>query len=589
MSAIPSLRQVSGLLLESVRDLLVGNRLSRRILDIWFTRYARRRAAELDALDSAKAQEQVLLRLVRKAQNTRFGQEHDLARVGTIQDYQRLVPLRDYEAFWKDYWQSSFPRLANLTWPDEIPYFALTSGTTSGATKHIPVSTEMLRSNRKAALTALGVFVNAYPDARLFSGRMFFLGGSTELVQLNAEAQEGREDTQTRRRGEENRTDPSPRPRVSASPRPILAGDLSGIVAREAPGWLRPFVFPPTDLALLSDWDQKVQVLAEHSARLPVTLVSGVPSWLLVLFAKLREVTGKDRLTDIWPSLRVIVHGGTKFDPYRELFKQAVGNGAVRFLETYPCSEGFIAFEDPRHDLLRLVPDHDIFFEFVPVADLGKDKPARHTVSQVEPGVQYAVVVTTCAGLWSYVIGDTVCFERRNPPLLRFTGRTKYYLSAFGEHLISEEVERAVASAAGEMRTPVVDFHVGPLFPAKPGDVGRHLYIVEFAGAPVEPNGFAQFAAELDRGLCRLNDDYRAHRAGDVGMGPPQVWPVVPGAFAAWLRSQGKLGGQHKVPRMDNTGDLTRQLREWMEGQRLHAGTMTNDQCPREETHTGQR
>ncbi len=574
MSAIPSYKQITGLVLESVRDLLVGNRLSRRIADIWFRRYARRRMAELDALDPARAQEQTLLHLVRKAQNTRFGQEHDLARVGTIRDYQRLVPLRDYEAFWKDYWSPAWAAgltdLGNITWPGEIPYFALTSGTTSGTTKYIPVSWEMLRSNRKAALTALAGFVNFRPAARLFSGRMFFLGGSTELVQVT-----GVRGQESGVRGQESG--------ARATSRPVLAGDLSGIVAREAPGWLRPYAFPPLDLALLSDWDEKVRVLAERSARLPITLVGGVPSWLLVLFARLREVTGKDRLADIWPSLQLVMHGGTKFDPYRALFEKEVGNAGVRFLETYPCSEAFVACEDPRHDLLRLVPDHGIFFEFVPVEDLGKEKPARHTLGEsgsVEPGVQYAVVVTTCAGLWSYLIGDTVAFERRNPPLLRFTGRTKYYLSAFGEHLISEEVEQAVAAAAGEVHAPVIDFHVGPLFPAKPGDVGRHLYIVEFADPPADPNRFARFAAELDHGLCRLNDDYRAHRAGDVGMGPPQVWPVARGAFAAWLRSQGKLGGQHKVPRMDNTGAVTRQMREWMEEHRLHARAMTDDQGP---------
>src|SRR5262249_54993537 len=199
--------------------------------------------------------------------------------------------------------------------------------------------------------------------------------------------------------------------------------------------------------AWLSDWEKKVDRLAMQSARLPVTLVSGVPSWLLVLFERLRQLTGRERIAEVWPTLRAVVHGGTRFDPYRGLFRRLVGE-SVHFLETYPASEGFVAAEDPRHGLLRLIPDHGVFFEFVPVGELGRDRPTRPTVADVPPGVQCAVVLTTCAGLWGYVLGDTVCFERRDPPLLRFTGRTRQYLSAFGEHLIGEELERAVAQAA---------------------------------------------------------------------------------------------------------------------------------------------
>jgi hypothetical protein len=207
---------------------------------------------------------------------------------------------------------------------------------------------------------------------------------------------------------------------------------------------------------------------------------------------------------------------------------------------------------------LRLIPDHNVFFEFVPVEDLGQDRPARHTVADLEPGVQYAVALTTCAGLWSYVLGDTVCFERREPPLLRFTGRTRYFLSAFGEHLISEEVERAVATAAAATGAAVVDFHVGPVFAAAAaGEVGRHRYLVEFAEPPGD---LERFARELDAVLCRLNEDYQAHRASDLTLRPPEVRAVRRGGFADWLRAQGKLGGQHKLPRMDNSGRLTAEL-----------------------------
>jgi len=504
--------------------------LIRRAADFAFARYAPRRARALDRLDAAVEQRHTLLRLVRHARDTRFGREHDFPSMRTVADYQRRVPLRDYDAFWQTYWQPAFPRLCDVTWPGLIPYFALSSGTTSGATKYVPVSREMLASNRTGARTALALFLAAHPGTPLFRGRLFFLGGSTDLTRLA----DG-----------------------------VLAGDMSGIVTRELSSLFRPCIFPPLDLALMRDWDRKIQLLAERSAALPITAVSGVPSWLLVLFDRLRQVTGRERLIDVWPTLRLVIHGGTRFDPYRALFRQIVGSDAVHFLEGYPASEGYVATEDPRHGLLRLLTDHDVFFEFVPVEELGSAAPARHTVGEVVPGVQYAVVMTTCAGLWSYVLGDTVCFERRDPPLLRFTGRTRYFLSAFGEHLISEEVERAVASAAEATGATVADFHVGPVFPEAPAGPGRHRYLVEFVQAPAEVSGFAE---ALDAALCRLNEDYAAHRAGDLTMRAPQVVPVPRGGFADWLRARGQVGGQHKVPRMDNSGALTRELSRFAAG-----------------------
>lgn len=517
---------------------IAGNRLSRWAADAAFGHYARWRVNRLDRLSAPAHQEKTLLRLVGQAAETRFGREHRFAAIRTIADYQHQVPLRGYEEFWRDYWQPAFPHLTNATWPGQAPYLALSSGTTSGSTKYIPVSSAMLQSNRRAALTGLAWFRVANPEAPLFSGRMFFLGGSTDLAR--------------------------PDPAFSHT----LAGDLSGIVTREVPSILRPMTYPPLDLAMLTDWEEKLDRMAEQSARLPVTLVSGVPSWLLVLFERLRQLTGRECIAEIWPTLRVVVHGGTRFDPYRGLFRRLVGEG-VSFLETYPASEGFVAAEDPRHGMLRLIPDHGVFFEFVPVEELDQDRPTRHTLANLVPGVQYAVVLTTCAGLWSYLLGDTVCFERRDPPLLRFTGRTRQFLSAFGEHLVGEEVERAVALAAETQESEVTDFHAGPVFPEQPDRPGRHRYLVEFARPPRE---VAAFARDLDRALCEINEDYQAHRAGDLTMEAPEVIRVPRGGFAGWMRSRGKLGGQHKVPRLDNTGRLTEELTNWVQGQRPAPG-----------------
>ncbi|HKB39937.1 MAG TPA: GH3 auxin-responsive promoter family protein, partial [Gemmataceae bacterium] len=327
----------------SVLQRLAGRPLVRRAADVFLSRQARRRVAQLDRCPVARVQQQTLLRLVRRAQHTRFGRLHDFAGIHSVADYQRRVPLRDYEAFWTEFWQPVFPHLDGITWPGLIPYFALSSGTTSGSTKYIPVSREMLASNRRAALTTVAFYQAAYPDLRLFRGRLFFLGGSTELQALAP------------REGEAP-AEPQAAGSTGASPsrgrnERVLGGDLSGIAAREVPSVLRPYTFPPLELALLRDWETKMQRLAERSATLPITLVGGVPSWLLVLFERVLQLTGKERLIDVWPGLRLIVHGGTKFDPYRDLFRRLVGSDGVHFAETYPASEGFLATEDPRHHL----------------------------------------------------------------------------------------------------------------------------------------------------------------------------------------------------------------------------------------------
>lgn len=512
-------------------DLLASPPLVRRGADMIFRAYARRRVLSLDRLAVEEVQKEILLSLVRHCSKTRFGKDHDFAGIHIIKDYQARVPLRDYDAFWRDYWQPAFPRLSNLTWSGRIPYLALSSGTTTGSTKYLPVSAAMLASNRRAARTALAWLLAAQPNTRLFAGKMFFLGGSTDLAPVGPDYLD------------------------------VLAGDLSGIAAREIPAILRPFAFPPLEVALERDWDLKLNRLASQGACQPVTLISGVPSWLLLLFDRLRQVTGRDTIANIWPTLEVVAHGGTSFEPYRSLFRQVIGKQEVQFLESYPASEGFVAAEDPRHGLLRLIPDHGIFFEFVPVEELGANRPTRHTAAEVISGIQYAVVLTTCAGLWSYILGDTVRFEQRDPPLLRFTGRMGQYLSAFGEHLIGEELERAVAMAAEATAAAVVDFHVGPVFPISPRDLGRHRYLVEFAQPPQD---LADFAGKLDQALCEFNEDYRVHRTGNLSLGEPEILPVAGGGFAGWMRSRGQFGGQHKLPRLDNTGRLTEEIIAWL-------------------------
>ena len=504
--------------------------IARRLADAASVRFAHYRTRQLDRMDAAAAQERTLLKLVRFARNTQFGRDHHFDSIESVFEYQSRVPIRDYESYWDHYWKDRYPALDNVTWPGKIPYYALSSGTTSGSTKYIPVSREMVASNRKAAFTTTALFRHSYPDAKLFTGKFFFLGGSTEM----------------RRQADGS-----------------FAGDLSGVAAKEVEGVIRPYTFPSLELSTIGDWEVKLPRLAEASIREPITAISGVPSWVLKLFDTILQITGKRTIAEIWPDLRLVVHGGTIFDPYRTAFQKTIGNDAVKYIDVYPCSEGFIATEDPRYQLLRLVPDHNVFFEFVPVEELGKERPTRHTLRTAEVGVNYAIVLTSCSGIWADPIGDTVRFESLNPPLLRFTGRTKYFLSAFGEHLIQEEVDRAVAHAASQCGVMTVDHHVGPVFPTTPNQPGHHLYFVEFRdGSPPDVKRFSEL---LDAELSRLNEDYAAHRLGNLTMLPPVIRVVPPGGFAEWMASRGKAGGQHKVPRMDNTGTITGKLAEWLD------------------------
>jgi hypothetical protein len=513
---------------------ITGTQLVRKIADAGFVASARIRTQRLDKLDVAAIQAKQLLKLVQKAADTQFGRDHQFSRIQSVADFQNQVPLRDYEQYWAGYWKNAYPRLDNITWPGKIPYYALSSGTTSGATKYIPISRAMLRSNQAAAFTTMALFRNQFPKHRTFTGKFFFLGGCTDLRQ---------------------QADGS------------LAGDLSGIASQELMAAARPYTFPPLALSLIPDWPVKLQKLAEQSIHEPIVAVSGVPSWILKLFDVVKQVSGRKTIAEVWPHLRMIVHGGTKFDSFRNTFQTEIGSDRVEYCEVYPCSEGFVATEDPRYKLLRIVPDHNIFFEFVPFEQfrdgkLTTDRPTRHTLATVEPGQVYALALSNCAGMWSYLVGDTVRFESRTPPLIHFTGRTKNFLSAFGEHLIEEEVEQAIAMAASASGVLTADHHVGPVFPENPQTPGHHLYLIEFRGPP--PADLGRFASILDGELRRLNEDYDAHRVGDLTMLAPTVRVVPAGGFERWMKSRGKEGGQNKVPRMDNAGKMTSEILDWM-------------------------
>ena len=492
--------------------------------------YASFRARQLRRQDVAAEQQRQLLRLLERGAGSRFGRDHDFARIRGIDDYRRSVPLRRYEDFWSTYWQPAFPTLVDCTWPGGIPYFAASSGTTTGATKFIPVTRAMLRSNRRAALDLMVHHLANRPQSHVFGGRNLLLGGSTALV----EQAPG-----------------------------VYSGDLSGIAAATLPFWARPFGFPPPEIARLSDWAEKMARLAELAPGTDIRGISGTPSWLLLFFDELAGAHPGHgaRLVDFFPRLDLLIHGGVNFTPYRPRFADWLAGSRADLREVYAASEGFIAAGDRGDgDGLRVVLDHGVFFEFVPVGEIGSAAPARHWLGDIELDVDYAPALTTCAGLWAYILGDIVRFLSRDPPRLIVTGRLSYSLSAFGEHLTGEEIEAAVGNAAGPAGVGVRDFAAGALFPEKPGEIGGHLYVVEFE-RPIAEREVERFAVSLDADLSARNLDYAAHRAGGFGLRPPQVIALRRGGFAEWMRRRGRLGGQNKVPRVIPDPDLLADLR----------------------------
>lgn len=496
-----------------------------------FRLMARRRLGKLARLDPAETQERQLLGLVRKAAATRFGRDHGFDAIRSVADFQARVPLRRYEDFWAEYWREPFPHISDVSWPGTIPYFAVTSGTTTGATKYIPCSPAMLRSNVRASLDILTHHVANRPDSKLLGGRGFMLGGSTDLV--------------TQAPG-------------------IASGDISGIAVAELPWWMSRRYFPSKEMALLADWEEKIAKMAPASLQADIRTISGTPSWLLVFIDRLAALRPDlpHRLASYYPNIELLIYGGVNFAPYRAQFEALLEGSRAELREVYPASEGFIAVADRGPgDGMRMLLDTGLFYEFVPVEELESANPTRHWIGNAETGVNYALVLSSCAGVWSYILGDTVRLIDTDPPRVLVTGRTSYMLSAFGEHLIDEEIEEAVAKAATSIGARVTDYSVGAVFPKKKGALGHHLYIVEFAGPVPAKAELKRFSEILDADLSATNEDYEAHRIGDVGLAGPRLHAVAPGTFAGWMKKRGKLGGQNKVPRIITDEDLFDDLR----------------------------
>ena len=490
---------------------------------------AKRRRVKLARMDTAAVQERQLLKLVRQAAETRFGKDHKFEAIKSVADFQARVNLRNWESMWNDYYKAAFPNFANVSWPGRVPYLALSSGTTSARTKYVPVTDAMNRSNSRAGFDLVAYHFEANPRSRLFDGKTFMLGGSTKLV-----------------------------PEAPG----VWSGDLSGIAVKRMPFWARSYAFPKEEHALIGNWEEKAELMARTSLDEKIRALSGTPGWILSLLdsvRRLRDARG-ERGKPLYPDLELFVHGGVNFAPYRHRFEQLFADVDVDMREVYPASEGFIAIADRGYgEGLRLNLDHGLFFEFVPLEELNSATPRRHWIANVETGVNYAVVMSTCAGLWAYVIGDTVRFVEKSPPRILITGRTTYWLSAFGEHLLAEQIETGVAAASEAIGADVTDYSVSAVFPEAGKERCGHLYVTEFVGGAPEPAQLDTFAKTLDTTLRHIVNDYDYYRK-DGRIVLPEIRPVPPGTFAAWMKSRGKLGGQNKVPRIINDPELWKNL-----------------------------
>ncbi len=478
---------------------------------------ARNRRLRKAASQPGRCQQEVLESLLARAGSTAFGREHGFDRIRTGQDFARAVPIRDYVDY-LPWIEQMLDGRQDVCWPGKIEYFAQTSGTTAGD-KRIPVTREMQRANRRAALRIFAYYARRGRGklSHLLGGKMLFLGGSTAL---------------------------------ETQPSGVKIGDLSGIATQSIHWPLSKRYEPGLDLALLDNWEEKIQRVAQRVAHRDIRFVTGMPSWVKILFDRvcdLRSVPRRGGISGVWPHLGLLVHGGVNFQPYRSTFASYFeGQFLPDTLEVYPASEGFIAIQARQDDPgMELQVDNGIFFEFVPLDQWGNPDAPRLSLDQVQTGVNYSVVISTNAGLWGYDIGDVVRFTSLCPPRIVFAGRNRLFINAFGENIISEQLCKALAHAAGATGAVALEFTAGPCYPA-PGQPAGHEYVVEFEKEP--PAGLETFARELDSFLRNLNNDYDTKRSGDLGMQVPLVRSVPAGTFYEWMKARGKLGGQHKIP-----------------------------------------
>lgn len=461
------------------------------------------------------AQREVLQDLVTTAQYTQFGHQYKFAKLFNLREFKNTVPVHEYDDI-KPYIERMMQGEENVLWPTPVTWFAKSSGTTSDKSKFIPVSDESMKDGHfKASKDVLTLYYNNFPASDLLTGKGLVIGGSHNIYPFNEE---------------------------------IQFGDLSAVLMQNAPFWTNWIRTPELSVLLMDEWESKIEKLAETTVKENVTSISGVPTWNLVLFRRILELTGKQTIAEVWPELELFMHGGVSFVPYREQFEKIIGK-PINYLEMYNASEGFFAAQDqPGEEGMLLFADHGIFYEFMPLEEYGKQFPKTIGLSKVELGKNYALIISTNGGLWRYIVGDTIQFTSLQPFRIKVSGRIKHFINAFGEELMVDNTDKAIAIACEQTGAIVNEYTAAPIYFSQ-GNNGAHEWLIEFEKNPV---GLNDFVYELDTALKNLNSDYEAKRHKNIALRLPFVQPVPKGTFHRWLQSKGKMGGQHKVPRLSN-------------------------------------
>ncbi|MFV0289709.1 MAG: GH3 auxin-responsive promoter family protein [Mangrovibacterium sp.] len=487
-----------------------------------------KRLVEIDLFKThpIEAQHEVLFNLISKAEQTVFGQEHRFNQIKTKEDFQKNIPIRSYEEF-SPYIDRLLKGEKNILWPGKIKWFAKSSGTTNDKSKYIPVSKESLEDvHYRGFKDVMAIYFKNNPNSRIILGKGLTLGGSHQINSFNTES---------------------------------FYGDLSAILIENAPFGSDLIRVPKAKVALINEFEKKVEMIIQSTKNENITSISGVPSWNLILLQRFLEATGKTSISELWPNLEVFFHGGIKFDPYRSQFENIIASKNMHYMETYNASEGFFAIQDEfdKDDMLLML-DSGIYYEFIDMTDFYKENPRVLAIEDVELNRNYAIVISTNGGLWRYLIGDTVKFTQRFPFKIKITGRTKHFINAFGEELIIDNAEEALKVACERTNAKIKEFTAGPIFMSE-NTKGAHQWIIEFEQ---EPDDLQHFISLLDNSLKTLNSDYEAKRHRNITLNEPEVMVARNGLFYDWMKLRGKVGGQNKIPRLSNDRTYLNELLE---------------------------
>lgn len=474
--------------------------------------------------DPAEAQDKIFSSLIKAGEKTEYGIKYNFKGIRNIEDFRNNVPISDYSSL-RPYIDRMRAGENNILWNTPVKWFAKSSGTTASKSKFIPVSKECLQNCHFSGTKDVTIqYLLNNPKSKLLLGKSLTLGGSKRIDELNSS---------------------------------VKYGDLSAVMIQNSPWYAELARTPSKEIALIPDFDKKVKKIAEYSSKQNVVSFAGVPSWNLVLMNRILEYTGKKHLNQLWPNLEVFFHGGVAFGPYIEQFKRIIPSEKMCYMETYNASEGFFALQDDMSDdAMLLLADNNVFFEFMPMSEFDKPSPKTYSISEVKTGVNYALIISTNAGLWRYLIGDTIKFTSLYPHKIKITGRTAHFINVFGEELIVGNAEDALKTACDATGAIVSEYTVAPIFMSE-RSAGGHEWIIEFDTCPAD---IEQFANILDKALCEINSDYEAKRYNNITLSRLKIKVLPKGTFMKWMEAKGKLGGQNKIPRLSNSREYADQL-----------------------------